>query len=1051
MIQSVRKACILHEGALRLQVSEAVVRFDEITGDPSGGAAFFETTYLTEGLKALLQQATRRLAGASSEASFHLKQAMGGGKTHSITALSYLARHPELRHRILPGVPEARGFKAVRFAAFNGREQPGNFFWGQLIDQLGASDVLSGDVAQAPDEAAWLRVYRKSDDPVLIVLDELPPYFEYLNTVAVGNGTMADRAANAFAGMLSAAHRLKNVCIVVSDLAGSYGTGTSILNRALGNATDELHRQEVIITPVDLDSDEGYAILRKRLIRQMPSDTVMDNVAEAYARALSSAGQAGLVEKNAEQVTREVRATYPFHPETKHLFALFKDNPDYRQTRGLMELGSMLLRSVWEGEKDVYLVGPQHFDMGIREVRERLAEISKLHAAVARDIFDTNGGAVAQIIDADAGNSAASEAAALLLTASLSTTGDANRGLRIRDAMKVLINPLGGEEAYKTAIERLYKNAHHMHRSPEERYYFDRQVNLNVLLSQFAKNAPENRVNQIVSDRLKEIFEPREKTAYVELVDGTEGIDTILERIKGRRVLVAVRPDGKLPPQEVERFFRSVPEKNNVFILTGERSFQSGALEDRARELYATIAAKREILETNPQYQELNERHQAAEHNLTAAITNTYDRLLVPAQRPGVEAFLRDVRIQISSGTGAGSGERIIIEALTKQPRKLFTDITGDDFTAIRAKVEAVAWGSSDEAVYADVERRVRENPAAFWLPPGGMKILKDTAVQREIWEDLGNGRVSRVVKPKTPSVQITPTKTPTPTDHEAVLEIQPVNASASARIYYAENGVASENDQRLTGGKITTTAATIGILIIDPTRPDSDDAPNHSQTRWTTPLKVAHHLRTGAANEPRIVTLHAHPALTLRFTLDGTNPREHGTTYDTPFTVPDTKSHLQVLAQLKIGPLEFEEKSTFDIPARPTGPVVATNPWEAITNGRHTTMARGDGRFIINTRAGAYKALEVIQAGGVALRDADITITNNHSNHDTVVTRFTGRAKMNADTLKVLLEHAHAALGSDDTKVTFRFDRAEAGNHTYLKELDALVTEPAREGEVTQ
>src|SRR5690606_17621911 len=116
-----------------------------------------------------------------------------------------------------------------------------------------------------------MRVFRKTNDPVLIVLDELPPYFEYLNTVTSGNGTMADRAANAFAGMLSAAHRLKNVCVVVSDLAGSYGTGSRLISSALTNATGELKRQEVTITPVNLEGNEGYEILRKRLIKQMPS------------------------------------------------------------------------------------------------------------------------------------------------------------------------------------------------------------------------------------------------------------------------------------------------------------------------------------------------------------------------------------------------------------------------------------------------------------------------------------------------------------------------------------------------------------------------------------------------------------------------------------------------------------------------------------------------------------------------------------------------------------------------------------------------------------
>lgn len=1050
MITTVRKACVLHEGALRVQVSDAVVRFDEITGDPEAGQRFFDTTYLTQGLEALLRLATKRLAGKSSDASFHLKQAMGGGKTHSITALSYLARHPELRERVLPSVPEAKEFHSVRFAAFNGRERPLDFFWGQLIGQLGAKECLSPDPSDAPDEATWINVFRRSDEPVLIVLDELPPYFEYLNTVTSGAGTMADRAANAFAGMLSAAHRLSNVCVVVSDLAGSYGTGSRIINHALNNAASELKRQEVIITPVDLDSDEGYAILRKRLIKQMPSENVIEEVAEAYARALSAACAAGLVEKGAEQIAREVRSTYPFHPETKHLFAMFKDNPDFRQTRGLMELGSLLLRSVWESEKDAYLIGPQHFDMSIREVRERLADISKLHAAIARDIYDTNGGAIAQLIDAEEGNNAASEAAALFLTSSLSTTGDANRGLRVRDAMKVLVGPLGGEEAYKQAIDKLYKQAQYLHRSPEDRYFFDRQVNLNVLLADYAKNAPENKVNEIVSHRLKELFAPREKTAYADIVDGTEGIDTITDRIKGPRVLVAVRPDGKLPPQEVERFFQSVTEKNNVFILTGERSFQSNRLEDVARELYATVAAKRDIPESNPQYAELNERHQAAQQHLTSAIVATYDRVLVPVQLQGQPPTLRDVRIQLTSGGTGDNGERVIIEALSKQPRKLFTDVTGSDFDAVRSKVESAVWGTNDEVNYVDVERRARELPTAYWLPPGGMKTLKDTAVQRGVWEDLGNGRVSRVIKPKVPSVQLALSKAPSARDHEAVIDVQPVNASGDARIYYAENTYATENDTRVVGGKISTSAAVVGILIVDPSRPDSSEAPNHSQTRWQSDIPIAHELKTEAGTGKRTVTLYAHPAARLRYTLDGTNPRDNGLAYEGPFEVGTARSHLNVLATIEAGGvLEIERRAEFSIPPSEGGTPV--DPWDGISPSKRTTLARADGRYVVNSRASVYKALDVIASGNATLFDADLLISSTERKQDIVHARVSGRVALRADTLKALLDQAHAAMGSDDTDIVLRFGSAQADNYTYLKDLDGLLQEGARAGEVQQ
>jgi hypothetical protein len=68
----------------------------------------------------------------------------------------------------------------------------------------------------------------------------------------VGNGTVADIATRAFANLLTAAGKKKNVCVVVSDLAAAYDTGARLINRALEDARSELGRQERSITPVDL-------------------------------------------------------------------------------------------------------------------------------------------------------------------------------------------------------------------------------------------------------------------------------------------------------------------------------------------------------------------------------------------------------------------------------------------------------------------------------------------------------------------------------------------------------------------------------------------------------------------------------------------------------------------------------------------------------------------------------------------------------------------------------------------------------------------------------
>jgi hypothetical protein len=177
---------------------------------------------------------------------------MGGGKTHLLVGFGLLAKHPVLRKQYCGGLPYAQDFEAADIAAFNGRNNPDHFFWGEVATQLGKGEQFTtfwSSGPKAPDEKDWLKLF-DGCKPILILLDEMPPYFHYLNTQKVGNGTVADIATRAFANLITAAGKKRNVCVVVSDLAASYDTGTRLINRALEDARAELGRQERNITPV---------------------------------------------------------------------------------------------------------------------------------------------------------------------------------------------------------------------------------------------------------------------------------------------------------------------------------------------------------------------------------------------------------------------------------------------------------------------------------------------------------------------------------------------------------------------------------------------------------------------------------------------------------------------------------------------------------------------------------------------------------------------------------------------------------------------------------
>jgi len=582
------------------------------------------------------------------------------------------------------------------------------------------------------------------NEPILILLDEMPPYFEDLSTRPIGNGTVADIATRAFAGLLTAAGRKANVCVVVSDLCAAYQTGGALITKALDNAKQELGRGERNITPVDLAANEIYDILRKRLFKSLPDKAEIDDIADSYGKKLEEASKSKVANRGAEAIADEIAATYPFHPRLKNVIALFKENEHFKQTRGLIELVSRLLRSVWDRKSnDVFLIGPQHFDLSIAEVRDKLTEISGMRDVIAKDLWDSQQSAHAQVIDLSTGKEAATQIGALLLTASLSTAVNAVKGLTTAEMVECLVSPLREPSEFLEAFQQLEESAWYIHHTPEGRYYFDRQENLTKLLQSLAHDAPENQVDDLIRHRLREMFKPSRKTVYEEVLPLPKLAD-VVDKVRKHRVLLIVSPDSKVPPEEVQKFFDVLSQKNNLCVLTGDKTVM-GSVEKAARQVYAAQKADGRIPKGHPQRDELEKKQQTYEQDFNSTVLNLFDKVLFPIQRAGKPAQLASKALDMTrDATKHFDGEAQVEKTLTSNPLKLYLDVE-KDFDPIRDKSQDLLWPENqDEARWSDVADRYTEQAGMSWLPPKGLDTLKSIACNRGLWEDLGNGYVTK-------------------------------------------------------------------------------------------------------------------------------------------------------------------------------------------------------------------------------------------------------------------------------------------------------------------
>ena len=177
MLGTVRDACKIHPMVDDYRMTEAIENLSDLINDEGSGAEFFARNCITQGMDALFREALLRLSGQSDQAAFELAQAMGGGKTHLMVALGLLAKHPELRPSVLPAdLAERLDFGPSRIAAFNGRNDPDHYIWGEIAEQLGQADRIRPHWVDGPrgvDEQKWMMII--GDEPTLILLDELPP------------------------------------------------------------------------------------------------------------------------------------------------------------------------------------------------------------------------------------------------------------------------------------------------------------------------------------------------------------------------------------------------------------------------------------------------------------------------------------------------------------------------------------------------------------------------------------------------------------------------------------------------------------------------------------------------------------------------------------------------------------------------------------------------------------------------------------------------------------------------------------------------------------
>jgi len=885
-VQTLAQACKPRDSIFDKARRDTVLDLTDLAAGRIDSQAFFAENYITEGMRILLTEVFRRLEGKSAQGVFKLGQSMGGGKTHNLLAAGQLAEQPDLREEVMGDFYTPGDIGPVRVVAFSGRESDTPFgIWGAIAEQLGKQEQFAAYYSplSAPGQTAWVELLK--GEPLLIMLDELPPYFQQAKSKAVGNSDLSVVTATALSNLLVAVGKeeLANVCVIITDLTATYAEGSQQLNQALSDLDKETGRAAMSLEPVRMNTDEFYHILRRRLFSELAPPEAVAEVAAGYAKSIKQARQMDVTNASPEQFAARIAESYPFHPAIRDLYARFKENPGFQQTRGLIRLMRIVAARLWNtGEhQQRHLIGAQDLDLNDRDTLTEINQINPtLENAISHDIA-SNGQAVAEVLDGNLGGQDAQDVMRLLLVSSLSTVAGATKGLTVPETVAALCQP--GRDLAKLneqVISRLVTSAWYLHTGRDGRLFVKNVQNLVARLRTTAAAYVHDQVRKELRERLRELFAPDEGHCY-QKVQALPAVDEI-EVTQDKTVLVIFHPHPQGLHPDLLTLYQNIDFKNRICFLTGQRSVD--ALFESARELKAIRHIIDELLaegtaDSDPQLVQARDLLDRILTQFGSALRETFITLYYPtAQKLMPTDFAMEFK------ANRYDGEEQVVSAL-KAKMKYTEDIAGDTF---RKKIEARLF-TQKTMPWAEIKRRAATNPAWQWHRADALDKAKQEYVHQDAWREDGS-YVEKGPFPK-PATQVKVQELERDDDTgEVKLRLTPINGD---RIHYEVGADATEASARLQGRDLPTTEMRVSFIAVDAKGEHETGDP----VTWCNRVTLKSRVFTDGA-ERKVELRAAPPSADIRYTTDGSDPKTAGGSYQAPFAVNKQVSLVLAVAE---------------------------------------------------------------------------------------------------------------------------------------------------------
>lgn len=515
-LQPWRSIAIPHKDVLEGTFQQAefaaditAVRMGRATPEYQDATAFFERTFITEGMRQLLTQVATRLAGGGGEPVIQLQTAFGGGKTHTLLAVYHLATRTcglaELAGMAalvdqagLLDVPQAHvgildGTQLSPGQPWNYGRQQINTLWGELAWQLGGAEsyelVRQADETGTSPGKELLRRLLDDCSPCVVLIDELVAYIRQFAEGAVLSGGTYDSNLSFVQALTEAAKLVPGAIVLASLPESEIEAGSQRGVAALRALEKTFGRVQALWKPVA--AEEAFEIVRRRLFEPVRDTKARDAVCRAFADAYVAEGAKLPAETQEGRYYDRLTKAYPIHPEVfDRLYEDWATIDGFQRTRGVLKLMAKAIFRLWKSDNQDLMILPGSLPLQDAGTRNELTYYLSAgwDPVIERDID----GERAETTELESREprfgqaGAARRVARTLFLGGAPSSVSTKPGIRGLDRARVILGclqPGQSSSLFSDALNRLADRLHYLNSSGDKandatRYWFDTRANL---------------------------------------------------------------------------------------------------------------------------------------------------------------------------------------------------------------------------------------------------------------------------------------------------------------------------------------------------------------------------------------------------------------------------------------------------------------------------------------------------------------------------------------------------------------------------------------------